>query len=81
MKLEIAVGRVQINFLHLLSSDAVQHITIHCLNMPVWRSGASEEPSQNSVRFKAWNGQTNDVGGAVRPEVLRDDCWVCLIFS
>ncbi|KAG9354209.1 hypothetical protein JZ751_012333, partial [Albula glossodonta] len=74
-KLEMGVGRVQMNFLHLLSAEAVQHVTIHCLNVPVWREGTSEIPSQNAVRFKAWNGQIIEAGGDIELHVLQDDCW------
>ncbi|MFT7815487.1 collagen alpha-1(XXVII) chain isoform X1 [Arapaima gigas] len=75
-KLEIGVGRVQMNFMHLLSSEVVQHIIIHCLNVPVWKFSISELPSKKSVQFKAWNGQIIEAGGAVEPEVLQDDCWL-----
>uniref|UniRef100_A0A8C4XAW3 Fibrillar collagen NC1 domain-containing protein n=1 Tax=Erpetoichthys calabaricus TaxID=27687 RepID=A0A8C4XAW3_ERPCA len=44
------------NFLHLLSSEAVQHIVVHCLNVPVWKDEKSQQPSKNAVKFKAWNG-------------------------
>ncbi|CAH2316192.1 collagen alpha-1(XXVII) chain [Pelobates cultripes] len=73
-KLEFDVGRVQMNFLHLLSSEAVQHITIHCLNLPVWGQASSDKLSQNAVRFKAWNGQIFEAGGQFQPEVRVDDC-------
>uniref|UniRef100_A0A8D0BVG5 Fibrillar collagen NC1 domain-containing protein n=1 Tax=Salvator merianae TaxID=96440 RepID=A0A8D0BVG5_SALMN len=59
-----------LNFLHLLSSEAVQNITFHCLNTPVWPEG----PSEATVRFRAWNGQIFDAGGQLRPEVVVNDC-------
>lgn len=64
------------NFLRLLSSEVVQHITIHCLNTSVWREGSSEKPLEKAVRFKAWNGQMFEAGGQLRPEVAADDCKV-----
>uniref|UniRef100_A0AAY4CHS0 Fibrillar collagen NC1 domain-containing protein n=2 Tax=Denticeps clupeoides TaxID=299321 RepID=A0AAY4CHS0_9TELE len=64
------------NFLHLLSYEAIQHITIHCLNVPVWTTSISKKTSPNSVRFKAWNGQIVEAGGVVAPKILRDDCWL-----
>lgn len=64
------------NFLRLLSSEAVQHITIHCLNTSVWSHGSSEQPSDNAVRFRGWNGQMFEAGGQLRPEVAVDDCRV-----
>ncbi|XP_010158101.1 PREDICTED: collagen alpha-1(XXVII) chain-like, partial [Eurypyga helias] len=73
-KLDFDIGRVQMNFLRLLSSEVVQHITIHCLNTSVWREGSSEKPSEKAVRFKAWNGQMFEADGQLRPEVAADDC-------
>ncbi|KAI1232067.1 hypothetical protein IHE44_0007120 [Lamprotornis superbus] len=73
-KLDFDIGRVQMNFLRLLSSEVVQHITIHCLNTSVWREGSSEQPSENAVRFRAWNGQMFEASGQLRPEVAADDC-------
>uniref|UniRef100_A0A674P922 Fibrillar collagen NC1 domain-containing protein n=1 Tax=Takifugu rubripes TaxID=31033 RepID=A0A674P922_TAKRU len=69
-------GRVQLNFLHLLSSEAVQHITIHCLNTSVWRSAEDLTATQGSVRFKAWSGEVFEVGGELEPEVIEDSCWM-----
>lgn len=73
-KLDFDVGRVQMNFLRLLSSEVVQHITIHCLNTSVWREGSSKKPSDKAVRFKAWNGQMFEAEGQLKPEVAADDC-------
>lgn len=64
------------NFLRLLSSEVVQHITIHCLNTSVWREGSAERPSDKALRFKAWNGQVFEADGQLRPEVAADDCKV-----
>lgn len=76
-KLEINVGRVQMNFLHLLSSEAVQHITIHCLNVAVWRSQEDRPPSpQGSVRLRAWSGEVMEAGGELEPYVIEDSCWI-----
>lgn len=75
-QLDFDVGRVQMNFLRLLSSEVVQHITIHCLNTSVWREGSSKKPSDKAVRFKAWNGQMFEAEGQLKPEVAADDCKV-----
>uniref|UniRef100_A0A665U871 Fibrillar collagen NC1 domain-containing protein n=1 Tax=Echeneis naucrates TaxID=173247 RepID=A0A665U871_ECHNA len=64
------------NFLHLLSSEAVQHIIIHCLNISVWRSAEDQPASQGSVRFKAWSEEVFEVGGELEPEVIEDSCWI-----
>uniref|UniRef100_A0A3Q4GJJ8 Fibrillar collagen NC1 domain-containing protein n=1 Tax=Neolamprologus brichardi TaxID=32507 RepID=A0A3Q4GJJ8_NEOBR len=73
-----SVGRVQMNFLHLLSSEAVQHIIIHCLDVSIWRSAEDQPVEQGSVKFKAWSGEVFEVGGELEPEVLEDSCWVRL---
>lgn len=76
MQPTVTVGRVQMNFLHLLSSEAVQHIIIHCLNVSVWRSAEDLLLVQESVRFKAWTGEVFEAGGELEPDVLEDSCWV-----
>lgn len=73
---EFAVSRVQMNFLHLLSSEGTQHITIHCLNMTVWQEGPGRSSARQAVRFRAWNGQVFEAGGQFRPEVSMDGCKV-----
>ncbi|ELW70611.1 Collagen alpha-1(XXVII) chain, partial [Tupaia chinensis] len=75
-KVEFAISRVQMNFLHLLSSEVTQHITIHCLNMTVWQEGPGRTPARQAVRFRAWNGQVFEAGGQFRPEVSMDGCKV-----
>lgn len=76
-KPEVAVGRIQMNFVHLLSTEAIQHITIHCLNTPVWSAGPSSHPSStDAVSFKAWTGQRIQAGDLLEPQVPQDDCWM-----
>lgn len=75
-QVEFAVSRVQMNFLHLLSSEVTQHITIHCLNMTVWQEGPGQAPAKRAVRFRAWNGQIFEAGGQFRHEVSMDGCKV-----
>ncbi|CAB1318224.1 unnamed protein product [Coregonus sp. 'balchen'] len=77
-KLEISVGHVQMNFLHILSSEAVQHVTIHCLNVPIWRTSEDQPPSQGAVHFRAWSGEIIEAGGEMEPHVIEDSCWVRL---
>uniref|UniRef100_A0A4W4H7P3 Fibrillar collagen NC1 domain-containing protein n=2 Tax=Electrophorus electricus TaxID=8005 RepID=A0A4W4H7P3_ELEEL len=64
------------NFIHLLSSEAVQLLTIHCLNMPVWAAGPSRAPSPSAMHFKAWNGQMIEARGLIQPDLLKDECWM-----
>uniref|UniRef100_A0A8C2FGB5 Fibrillar collagen NC1 domain-containing protein n=1 Tax=Cyprinus carpio TaxID=7962 RepID=A0A8C2FGB5_CYPCA len=75
-KLEIGVSLIQMNFIHLLSSEAVQIITIHCLNVSVWAAGDSKTPSSSALYFKAWNGQIIESGGFIEPELIKDECWI-----
>lgn len=75
-KLEFGVGRIQMNFIHLLSTQAVQRITIHCLNTPVWAAGASLRPTASAVIFKAWNGEKIRAGDLLEPLVPLDECWI-----
>lgn len=75
-KLETGVSLIQMNFIHLLSSEAVQIITIHCLNVSVWAAGDSKIPSAGAVYFKAWNGQIIESGGFIEPELIKDECWI-----
>ncbi|GAB1288216.1 Collagen alpha-1(XXIV) chain [Apodemus speciosus] len=69
-KLEFGVGKVQMNFLHLLSSEATHTITIHCLNAPRWTSTQAVLP----ISFKGWNGQIFEENTLLEPQVLSDDC-------
>uniref|UniRef100_A0A3Q2PYB8 Collagen, type XXVII, alpha 1b n=1 Tax=Fundulus heteroclitus TaxID=8078 RepID=A0A3Q2PYB8_FUNHE len=75
-KLEIGVGRIQMNFIHLLSTEAVQHIIIHCLNASVWAAGPTKQPSSDSVSFKAWSGEKIHPGDLLEPLIPKDDCWI-----
>lgn len=78
-QLEIGVGRIQMNFIHLLSTEAVQHIIIHCLNTPIWAAGPSLQPSTRAVSFKAWTGEKIQAGDLLEPLIPRDDCWVSTV--
>uniref|UniRef100_A0A3B3BX37 Fibrillar collagen NC1 domain-containing protein n=2 Tax=Oryzias melastigma TaxID=30732 RepID=A0A3B3BX37_ORYME len=64
------------NFLHLLSTEAVQHITIHCLNAPLWAAGASLRRLSRTVGFRSWTGERIREGGPLEPLVPTDDCWI-----
>lgn len=68
-KLEINVGRVQLNFLQLLSLGAEQSVTVHCFNISVWSPAHGLPPSQRAVRFRGWGGVL------LEPTVLEDTCW------
>lgn len=75
------MGRTQMNFIHLLSIEAMQHITIHCLNTSVWAAGPSLQPSTRAVSFKAWTGEMIRAGDLLEPLIPRDDCWVWTLTS
>ena len=77
-QVEFAISRVQMNFLHLLSSEVTQQITIHCLNMTVWQEGRGEgRGSQgdgvaglrgSQERFWNWMRGKERVGGVADTE-------------
>ncbi|XP_054141470.1 collagen alpha-1(XXIV) chain-like [Melozone crissalis] len=74
-KLEFGVGKVQMNFLHLLSSEATHSITVHCLNTPMWAL-TTAGGQKTSVTFKGWNGQIFKANTLLEPKVLLDECMI-----
>ena len=72
----MSIGRVQMNFLHLLSSEAVQHITVHCLNATVWSEEDGRPPGAHAASFRSWTGEMIHAGGELAPHVTEDSCWV-----
>lgn len=77
------VGKVQMKFLHLLSTEASHSITLHCLNDPPYgtadsfSSSGSMEPHENTtLRFRGWNKQTFEKDTLLEPHVLQDECKV-----
>lgn len=76
------VGKVQMKFLHLLSTEASQSILLHCLNDPphhppdtIGASGAA--PHENTtLHFQGWNKQMFEKDTLLEPHVLQDDCKV-----
>ena len=76
LQTEMSVGRVQMNFLHLLSSEAVQHVTVHCLNTAVWSEADGRPPGPHAAAFRSWSGELIHAGGELAPHVTEDSCWV-----
>lgn len=70
LQLEFDIRRVQMNFLHLLSSGAEQRVTIHCFNTSIWSATPGQSAPHNAVGFRAWTGEM------LQPDVLEDTCWV-----
>lgn len=68
-QLAFGVGKVQMNFLHLLSAEATHVITVHCLSTQAAGPGLP-------VSFKGWNGQIFKENTLLEPKVLSDDCKV-----
>lgn len=73
-KLDFGVGKIQMNFLHLLSSEAVQPVTVHCRGGPAWEDPKSPHPHRHAARFRAWSGRLYEPGGLLEPRVLNDGC-------
>lgn len=76
------VGKVQMKFLHLLSTEASHSITLHCLNDPPYGtadsfSSTASIPQENTtLRFRGWNKQTFEKDTLLEPHVLQDECKV-----
>uniref|UniRef100_A0A8D3BG05 Fibrillar collagen NC1 domain-containing protein n=2 Tax=Scophthalmus maximus TaxID=52904 RepID=A0A8D3BG05_SCOMX len=74
------VGKVQMKFLHLLSTEASHGITLHCLsdppNVPAgsFASGGPARKENTSLRFRGWNKQTFEKDTLLQPHVLQDEC-------
>ena len=65
------------NFLHLLSSHAVQNVTYHCLNSaPHYDAG--KRNYKNAIKLLGWNDLELTARGTrrTRYNVLEDDCRV-----
>lgn len=76
------IGKVQMKFLHLLSTEASQRILLHCLNDPPHDppdrvSSPGSAPHKNTtLRFRGWNKQMFEKDTLLEPHVLQDDCKV-----
>lgn len=76
------VGKVQMKFLHLLSTEASHSITLHCLDEPPYGtadsfSSTASIPQENAtLRFRGWNKQTFEKDTLLEPHVLQDECKV-----
>ncbi|CAH2310409.1 collagen alpha-1(XXIV) chain [Pelobates cultripes] len=66
-KLEFGVGKVQMNFLHLLSSEVTHTLTMHCLNSSV----IGRDPP---IIFKGWNGHMFEGNQSLEITVVQDEC-------
>lgn len=75
-KMAFGVDKVQMKFLHLLSTEASHHITLHCRNEPSDGVGStvSTPPEDTNPRFSGWNKQTFEKDTLLEPHVLQDDC-------
>lgn len=70
------IGKVQMKFLHLLSTEAMQTITVHCLNDPPLGSTTASQSQKAPLQFKGWNGQIFEMDTLLEPYVLLDECEV-----
>uniref|UniRef100_A0A3Q2DQK3 Fibrillar collagen NC1 domain-containing protein n=2 Tax=Cyprinodon variegatus TaxID=28743 RepID=A0A3Q2DQK3_CYPVA len=66
-------------FLHLLSSEASQNITFHCLSDPVnyskdkFSSTGSMQRDESKPRFIGWNRHINP-DTLLEPTLIQDEC-------
>lgn len=76
------VGKVQMKFLHLLSTEATHSITLHCLNDPSYgttdsfSSAGSTVQENTTLQFRGWNKQMFEKDSLLEPHVLQDECKV-----
>lgn len=76
------VGKVQMKFLHLLSTEASQSILLRCLSDPRRDppdnagSDRAAPPENTTLHFRGWNKQTFERDTLLEPQVLQDDCKV-----
>lgn len=79
-KMVFGVGKVQMKFLHLLSTEASHSITLHCLSDPPYDttdnfSSSGPIPKENTrLRFRGWNKQMFEKDTLLEPHVLQDEC-------
>lgn len=79
-KMVFSVGKVQMKFLHLLSTEASQGITLHCLSDPPYSttdsfsSTAHTHTDNTRLRFRGWNKQMFEKDTLLEPHVLQDEC-------
>ncbi|XP_006814339.1 collagen alpha-1(XXVII) chain-like [Saccoglossus kowalevskii] len=66
IEFEYPVSKVQMNFLHLLSSEVTQGVKVHCNNVSVWRN------SGHSVKFKGWDGKVYEYGSHGNQDIKID---------
>lgn len=74
--MEFDVGKVQMKFLHLLSSEASHSITLHCLSDPPHSTNGSLPQENIPLRFRGWNKQMFEKDTLLEPHVLQDECKV-----
>ena len=76
------VGKVQMKFLHLLSTEARHSITLHCLNDPPnvpadsFTSTGPVNHENTTLLFRGWNKQAFEKDTLLEPHVLQDECKV-----
>ncbi|TKS74238.1 Collagen alpha-1(XXIV) chain [Collichthys lucidus] len=79
-KMVFGVGKVQMKFLHLLSTEASHSITLHCLNDPPYGttdsfgSARSTVQENTTLQFRGWNKQMFEKDSLLEPHVLQDEC-------
>uniref|UniRef100_A0A3B3DBU8 Fibrillar collagen NC1 domain-containing protein n=2 Tax=Oryzias melastigma TaxID=30732 RepID=A0A3B3DBU8_ORYME len=61
-------------FLHLLSNEASQSITLHCLNNAALSFVGTTHREKSRICFHGWNKQTFEKGTPLEPHVLQDEC-------
>jgi hypothetical protein len=75
-EIEYVADFTQLKYLGLLSNNAVQNVTIHCKNRPVWFNSVTGG-YESAMKFKGMKEQVfqhSKVEGKYTPKTLNDDC-------
>ena len=77
-QMAFGVGKVQMKFLHLLSTEARHSITLHCLNDPPdgFTSPGPGHKGNTTLLFRGWDKQAFEKDTLLEPHVLQDECKV-----
>lgn len=82
LQMVFGIGKVQMKFLHLLSSEASQSIGLHCRRdhsnstADGFNSPGLKPTESSNLQFRGWNNQMFETDTLLEPYVLKDECKV-----
>jgi len=75
-EIEYAADHTQLKYLGLLSNNAIQNVTVHCKERPVWYNQATAG-YESAMKFKGMKEQVfqhSQTEGKYTPKIKNDDC-------